>query len=201
MMIAFARSLGIFLPAHALELDMSLLDIVIYPDEVLTTPGRDVETVDADTRRFIDSLADTMYDARGVGLAAQQVGDLRRICVIDITEDGPQRDSRENLLVLVNPRVVETRGKLTWSEGCLSFPDLYEDVERAAWVRVDALDRDGKPFSVEGDELLGVALQHEIDHLDGVLFTERMSRLKRRMALKRYKKILDRLSLSDEEAG
>ncbi len=175
MMIAFARSLGIFLPAHALELDMSLLDIVIYPDEVLTTPGRDVETVDADTRRFIDSLADTMYDARGVGLAAQQVGDLRRICVIDITEDGPQRDSRENLLVLVNPRVVETRGKLTWSEGCLSFPDLYEDVERAAWVRVDAL--------------------------DGVLFTERMSRLKRRMALKRYKKILDRLSLSDEEAG
>ncbi len=178
---------------------MSILDIVLYPDDVLTNVGRDVDSVDDDTRRFIDDLTDTMYSARGVGLAAPQVGDMRRICVIDPTEEGEERDARKNLLVLVNPRIVEQRGKIKWEEGCLSFPELYENVERAGWVRVEALDRDGEPFSVEGEELLSVALQHEIDHLDGVPFIDRMSRLKRRMALKRYRKTLERIAFEAAE--
>lgn len=152
---------------------MSVREIVLYPSDVLTTEGRDVDVVDDDVRAFIDDLADTMYQANGVGLAAQQVGDTRRICVLDISE-GDERDTREGLVALVNPRVVEKSGRLTWEEGCLSFPDLFDKVDRASWVRVEALNRDGEPFSMEGKQLLAVVLQHEIDHLDGILFLDRM---------------------------
>ncbi|MBN1947349.1 MAG: peptide deformylase [Bradymonadales bacterium] len=169
---------------------MAVLDISLYPDQVLTTPGSDVETVDEDTRRFIDDLTETMYTLNGVGLAANQVNDLRRICVID-TRPGDQPGDRSGLLQLVNPRIVHRQGHVRWEEGCLSFPDLFESVDRAAKVRVEALDREGKPITVEGEELLAVALQHEIDHLDGVVFVDRMSRLKRKMALKRYYRTLE----------
>ncbi len=171
---------------------MAILDIVLYPDDVLTSAGADVPGVDDGLRQFLDDMADTMYQARGVGLAANQVGDLRRVCVIDATEEGDERDEREGLLQLVNPRVVERSGEIKWEEGCLSFPELYENVMRSNWVKVAALNRDGEPIEVEGEGLLAVVLQHEIDHLDGVLFIDRVSRLKKTMALKRYRKILRR---------
>lgn len=178
---------------------MAILEILTYPNDVLNKPGKDIDVVDDETREFIDNLVETMYHAHGVGLAAPQVGDLRRICVID-TSDGEERESREHLLVLVNPKIVEKRGTITWEEGCLSFPDLFEKVDRAAWVRVEALDRDGNPIEVEGDELEAVCLQHEIDHLDGVVFIDRMSRLKRKMGMKRYKRTLEAIE-ADLESG
>ncbi len=178
---------------------MARLDIVIYPEAVLSTAGEDVDVVDDDVRQLLDDLTETMYAANGVGLAAQQIGDLRRVCVIDIrNEDGEAGD----LLQLVNPRVVQREGTLKWEEGCLSFPELYETVERSAKVQIEALDRDGNPLEVEGEGLLAVVLQHEIDHLDGVLFIDRVSRLKRRMALKRFNRIMEaRAAQTDEDDG
>lgn len=169
---------------------MSLLDLLIYPHEILVTPGVDVTVVDDDVREFLDDLAETMYALDGVGLAANQVGDLRRICVIDIRDNG-QGDQPGKLIELVNPRIVERSGQIQWEEGCLSFPELFENVLRSSWVRVEALDRHGKEFTAEGEDMLAVVLQHEIDHLDGIVFPERMSRLKRRMALKRFKRLIE----------
>lgn len=177
---------------------MAIREIVIYPDPVLTTPGKDVEQVDNDVQAFIDDLIDTMYSASGVGLAANQVGDLRRICVIDASEEPEVRETRENLLVFVNPKIVEKRGTITWEEGCLSFPELFEKVDRSAWIRVEALDREGEPFEVEAEQLHSVALQHEIDHLDGIVFPERMSRLKRKIVFKRFARIRENLGLDEE---
>lgn len=169
---------------------MAKLDILLYPDPVLSTAGKDVDDVDDDLRRLIDDMVETMHAANGVGLAAQQVGELHRICVID-TRDSDDRDDPSQAIVLVNPRIVEREGAIKWEEGCLSFPELYEFIDRSARVRVEALDRQGQPIEVEGEGLLAVVLQHEIDHLEGVLFIDRMGRLQRRMALKRYRKILE----------
>ena len=181
---------------------MALLDIVIYQQGVetaLTRSGADITVVTDEVRAFLDDLADTMYMANGVGLAANQVGDLRRICVIDTTEDGASREAREGLLELINPHVVERSGDLVWEEGCLSFPELFEEVKRSEWVKVEALNRKGERFTIEAEGLLSVALQHEIDHLDGVLFLDRISRLRRRMALKRFKRIRERLRAQGDE--
>ncbi len=184
---------------------MAIREIVLYPEErkVLTTKCTPVEEVDEETRELVDDLIETMYDANGVGLAAPQIGVTKRVTVIDVSD-------RENedpyVYVLINPEIIEREGKLTWEEGCLSFPKLYGEVKRNAKVKVRALNRDGEPYEIEGEGLLAVALQHEIDHLDGVLFIERMSGLKRRMALKEYKKIRARMleeaeEPSDEEAA
>ena len=168
---------------------MAIRDIVLYPAEVLTTPTEEIAEVDDEVRQLVQDLADTMYDAPGIGLAAPQIGVLRRVAVIDVSPP----DEDPDLLVLINPQIVERRGKITWEEGCLSFPKLYEKIDRAHDVVVRALDEHGEPFEIEGSELLAVCLQHEIDHLDGVLFTDRMSHLKRRRAYKKYKKILEGL--------
>lgn len=169
---------------------MAVREIVLYPNDVLTTKAEPVEEVDDEIKQLVQDLIDTMYDAPGVGLAAPQIGVLKRVCVIDVS--GP--DDPADLKVLINPEVVEKSGKITWEEGCLSFPKLYEKVDRASEVVVRALDEEGNEVEYEGDELLAVAMQHEIDHLDGVLFIDRISRLKRTMALKRYRKILDNLA-------
>jgi peptide deformylase len=168
---------------------MAVRDIVLYPDDVLTTPTEEVEEVDDEIRQLVEDLADTMYDAPGVGLAAPQIGVLKRVCVIDVS--GPEDD--KDLKVLINPEIVSQTGKITWEEGCLSFPQLYEKIDRAHDVVVRALNEKGEEYEIEGSELLAVAMQHEIDHLDGVLFLDRMSHLKRRRALKKYRKILDQL--------
>jgi peptide deformylase len=171
-------------------------DIVIWPDPILKKPGAPVARVDDEVRKLIDDMAETMYAADGVGLAAPQVGVSKRIVVIDTSP----RQEGQKLLHLVNPRIVKTEGETTYTEGCLSVPGEAEDVERAAKVWVEALDRDGKAIEVVGEGLLAIALQHELDHLDGVLFVDHLSSLKRELIRKRMKRLkAERASETAEE--
>ncbi len=173
---------------------MAIREIILYPNDVLTTPAADVAEVTDEVRELVRDLTDTMYDAPGIGLAAPQIGVPKRVAVIDVA---PPDAEERNLIVLINPRVIDRQGEITWEEGCLSFPKLYEKIDRAHDVVVRALDENGDEFEVAGSELLAVCLQHEIDHLDGILFTDRMSHLKRRRALKKYKKILEAIERGD----
>jgi peptide deformylase len=179
---------------------MAIREIVLHPEarDVLTTMCEPVEEVNDEIRELVDDMIETMYHANGVGLAAPQIGVTKRITVIDVSA---REDEESRVYVLINPEIVESEGKLKWEEGCLSFPGLYGEVVRAEKVKVRATNRDGESYEIEGEGLLAVALQHEIDHLDGVLFTERMSRLKRRMALKEYKKIRARMAEEAENAA
>ncbi|HEX2094338.1 MAG TPA: peptide deformylase [Longimicrobiaceae bacterium] len=162
---------------------MSLLKIELLGSEVLRQRACEVEEVDDELRRLIDDMFETMYKAEGVGLAAPQVGVSRRVIVVDV------HDEEVEPFALINPRVVEaSREAEKAEEGCLSIPGISAAVERPARVVVEGLDRDGKPVRVEGDGLLGRCLQHEIDHLDGVLFIDRVSPLKRKMLLQKWKK-------------
>lgn len=161
---------------------MSIIPILHFPDERLRTQCRPVAKVDAKLRQLIDNMLETMYEAPGIGLAAPQVGVFERLMVIDISEDksAPQ--------VFINPELVETRGKELMEEGCLSVPGIYEDVERAEWIRVRALDRNGDSFEKEANGLEAVCIQHEIDHLDGKLFVDYLSGLKRQRIRKKMEK-------------
>jgi peptide deformylase len=161
---------------------MALLSILRYPDERLHTIAQPVESVNGEIRQLIEDLAQTMYAAPGVGLAATQVDVHKRVIVIDVSE------TRDQLLVLINPTIVESRGVSDFEEGCLSVPGIYERVERAEWVKVRALDRNGEPFEIEADGLLAVCIQHEMDHLLGKVFVEYLSRLKQSRILARIKK-------------
>jgi peptide deformylase len=156
---------------------MALLEIKTYPSSLLKTVTRPVEHVDGAIRRLIDDMAETMYAAPGVGLAANQIGVLERVAVVDV--DYPE--GQANLIALVNPRIVERNGDLIWEEGCLSFPGVTIEVPRSAAIVVKALDRDGRPFELRTEGLLAVAIQHEINHLDGVTLADKVSYLKRRM--------------------
>ena len=160
-------------------------EIVIWPDPILKEVAKPVERVDDTIRRLLDDMAETMYAADGVGLAAPQVAELKRLIVIDTSP----RQEGQRLIHLVNPEIVRLEGKTTYTEGCLSIPGEAEDVERAekAWVR--ALDYHGKPFEIEADGLLAIALQHETDHLNGTLFVDHLSSLKRELIRKRMKKL------------
>ena len=153
------------------------LDIIIYPDERLRIRAEPVEKVDDSIRALVDNMAETMYAAPGVGLAANQVGVAKQVVVIDV--DYP--DGEPNLLVLINPEITEKEGSVVWEEGCLSFPGIREDVERAERVRVRALNRAGEPFELVAEEFLAIAVQHELDHLAGVLLVDHVSFLKKRM--------------------
>lgn len=178
---------------------LALRDIVLYPHEVLATRATDVAEVNDEIRQIVDDMVETMYDAPGIGLAAPQVGLLQRMTVIDIsTEENP-----DELHVFINPKIVHAEGRIIWEEGCLSIPGVYEKVERSNKIVVQSLDRDGKEYELEAEGLLAVALQHEIDHLDGVVFLDHISPLKRRMALKKYRKHLDSLERQrrEEESG
>lgn len=153
---------------------MSLLNILRYPDPRLHKVARPVTTVDARVQRLVDDMFETMYAARGIGLAATQVDVHERIIVIDVSED------RSEPLVLINPRLLETSAEfIVGDEGCLSVPTIYDKVERHARIKVEALDRDGQPYQFEADELLAVCVQHEMDHLMGKVFVEYLSALKR----------------------
>jgi peptide deformylase len=164
---------------------MAVLPIVLYPDPVLKRPARRVERFDTDLVRLVRDLADTMYDAPGVGLAAPQVGVELRVAVVDVT---PGEESSP-LRVLVNPRIVASEGRVSGEEGCLSIPGLAERIDRPATVRVAAQSTDGEPFELEASGLLARACCHEIDHLDGVLFFERLAGLRRELALRRLRKL------------
>ena len=162
---------------------MSIKEIMIYPAEVLKKRSESVEVVDDEIRVLVDDMAETMYAAPGVGLAANQVGVTKRIAVIDI--DHPEGES--DLLVLINPEIVERSGEIEWEEGCLSVPDIHVKVQRSQKVRITALNRDGKAYDLEAQELLAVAIQHEIDHLDGITLANKMSFLQRKMAIRELK--------------
>ena len=151
---------------------MALLPILRYPDSRLHKKAVPVAQVDARIRQLAADMAETMYAAPGIGLAATQVDQHLRLIVIDVSEDKSQ------LQTFINPELLEKSGECEGEEGCLSVPGIYETVRRASHVRVRALDLDGKPFELEADDLLAVCIQHEMDHLDGKVFVEYLSRLK-----------------------
>jgi len=163
---------------------MALLTILHYPDERLRTVAKPVEQVDDRLRAIIDNMFETMYEAPGIGLAATQVDFHQRLVVIDVSEEKNQP------LVLINPEILEKQGVEQTDEGCLSVPGIYETVERAEWIKVRALDRNGEPFELETDGLLAVCIQHELDHLEGKLFVDYLSSLKRQRIRKKLEKQL-----------
>jgi peptide deformylase len=164
---------------------MAVREIVKMGDPVLREVAEEVETFDDELRVLVRDMFETMYHAEGIGLAAPQIGLSRRVMVIDLRRE----DEDDEQIALVNPRVTWKSDELAkQSEGCLSIPGLEEVVERPAHVRVEGLDPHGNPVSMEAGDLLARALQHEIDHLDGILFLDRLSPLKRRMLMKKWKK-------------
>jgi peptide deformylase len=168
---------------------MAILDIVTYPDKFLKKPTKPVENIDGDLQELIDNMGETMYQAPGVGLAAIQVGIDQSMLIYDIS---PQDEQRE-LNVLVNPRIIENQGEvLSENEGCLSVPEYRSDVKRHASILVEAYDRNEKLLRFEAHDFLAIVLQHEIDHLNGTLFIDRISPLKRQLYARRVKKQIKR---------
>ncbi|MEW5790613.1 MAG: peptide deformylase [Pseudomonadota bacterium] len=161
---------------------MALLDILEYPDPRLNRPATPIVRVNKDILRLADDMAETMYDAPGIGLAAPQVAAGQQLIVVDISEN------RNELLTLVNPEIIEAHGIEEMKEGCLSVPGVYELVQRAERIKVRAQDLQGKPLELEADGLLAVCLQHEIDHLHGRIFVEHLSRLKQNLIRKKLTK-------------
>jgi peptide deformylase len=161
---------------------MALLPILEYPDPRLHRIAAPVATVDESVKTLIGDLADTMYAAPGIGLAATQCDVHQRVIVIDVS------DTRDQLLALVNPVILKADGEQVFEEGCLSVPGVYEDVKRAERVVVEALDREGKRFTLEASGLLAVCIQHEMDHLMGKVFVEHLSPLKRNRAVQKLRK-------------
>lgn len=161
---------------------MALLPILHYPDPRLHTVASPIVAVDDNIRQLINDMAETMYAAPGIGLAATQVDVHKRLLIVDVSE------SRDELRVFINPKLIEATGEADCEEGCLSVPGIYEKVRRAERIKVSALDGDGKPFTLEADGLLAVCIQHEMDHLEGKVFVEKLSRLKQQRILAKLKK-------------
>jgi len=149
------------------------LDILLYPDPLLRRTADPVDDVDGEVATLVDRMFETMYEAPGIGLAATQVNVHRRVVVIDVSEE------KDSPLTLINPALVLAEGEAEMQEGCLSIPEVYETVRRPDKVRVAAVDREGNPFELDAEGLLAVCIQHEIDHLDGKLFVDYLSPLKR----------------------
>jgi peptide deformylase len=164
---------------------MAVRTILHYPDPRLREPGKKVPALTDELKQLIDDMAETMYAAPGVGLAATQIGESWQLFVVDCAAEGEPSDLR----VFVNPQIEATEGTLTWEEGCLSFPGAREEVERASKVRVRAQDREGTWFELEAEGLLAIAIQHEYDHLQGVLMIDRLGPLKKRLL---HRKMLKR---------
>jgi peptide deformylase len=164
---------------------MTIRPILTAPDPRLKAIAAEIAKVDGEIRRLIDDMLETMYEADGIGLAAVQIGVAKRVIVMDLD----QKDGKKNPRVFVNPKILWASEELaTFEEGCLSVPDIWEDVERPARIRAEYLDRDGKQQTLEADGLLADCLQHEMDHLKGVLFIDHLSRLKRSIALRKLAK-------------
>jgi len=161
---------------------MALLHILRYPDERLHTLAQPVQSVNDEIRRLIEDMAETMYAAPGVGLAATQIDVHQQIIVIDVSE------THDDLLVLVNPEILERRGDSELEEGCLSVPGIFDRVARSKWIKVAALNREGRRYELEADGLLSVCIQHEMDHLKGIVFVEYLSRLKQTRILSKLRK-------------
>jgi peptide deformylase len=171
-------------------------DILIWPDPLLNRRSVPVDQVDDGIRRLLDDMTETMYAADGLGLAAPQIGVAKRCLVIDTST----RQEGQKLIHLVNPEIIRAEGETTYNEGCLSVPGEAEDVDRFAKVWVRALDYAGKPIEIEAEDLLAIALQHEHDHLEGTLFVDHLSSLKRELIRRRMKKLkADRASETPDE--
>lgn len=178
---------------------MTVLNVVEWPAKVLETRAKEVTEFDENLRKFVDDMHETMRFAHGIGLAANQVGDLRRVITIEIPfsenryEDGEDDTKKEwwhnKKFTFINPVIVKTQGTISAQEGCLSFPEIFDFVDRFAEVWVEAVDEHGNKFDVHATGLFAVCLQHEIDHIDGIVFINRMSRLK---AMRIRKKIMRR---------
>jgi len=164
-----------------------ILDILKYPDKRLRTIAKPVVSVDETIRQQVKDMFETMYEAPGIGLAATQVNFHQRIIVIDIS------DQCNEPICLINPKVIEKSGEIQWEEGCLSVPDYYENVIRANDIKVQALNQHGKTFELEASEMLSVCIQHEIDHLDGILFVDHLSKLKQKRLKKKTEKKVTKL--------
>jgi peptide deformylase len=160
-------------------------EVVKYPDPVLSKPAETVRVFDEDVAQLVEEMFDSMYAAQGIGLAAPQINISKRITVIDVSF----KERPEDKLALINPVILDRSGKQVEEEGCLSLPEIREKVQRSAWVKVRAQNVKGETFEVEGEELLARALQHEIDHLNGILFIDHLSRLKRDLVQRRIKKL------------
>ncbi|MBL6852581.1 MAG: peptide deformylase [Alphaproteobacteria bacterium] len=164
---------------------MAIRPILTAPDPRLKAVSTNVETVDAATRKLIDDMVESMYAADGIGLAAVQIGEPKRIIVMDLD----QREGKKNPRHFINPVIIwRSEEFATFEEGCLSVPEIWEEVERAAKIKAEYLDRDGKKHELEADGLLATCLQHEMDHLEGVLFIDHLSKLKRSMLLRKLQK-------------
>ena len=164
---------------------MTIKPLIILPDPLLRQVSKPVEQVDTEIARLADDMLETMYDAPGIGLAAIQIGVPRRMLVIDVSKE----DEEKKPLVFINPEIIASSDERSvYEEGCLSIPDYYAEVERPATVTVNFVDREGKEQTIEADGLLATCLQHEIDHLNGVLFIDHISRLKREMVIKKFTK-------------
>ena len=165
---------------------MTIKPLVLLPDPVLREVSRPVERVDAELLHFADDMLETMYDAPGVGLAAVQLGEPIRMLVADISKEGEDKQPH----VFINPEIVASGDAIsTYEEGCLSIPDYYAEVERPATVTVRYVDREGNSREMDADGMMATVLQHEIDHLNGVLFIDHISRLKRSMVIKKFQKL------------
>ena len=169
---------------------MTVRPILTAPDPRLKAVSKDVETVDSAIRALIGDMADSMYAADGIGLAAIQIGHGLRVLVIDLDQKGgDQKEGKKNPVAYINPKITWASDELaTFEEGCLSVPEIWDDVERPARIRCEYLDRDGNKQVLEAEGLLATCLQHEMDHLNGVLFIDHLSRLKRNMAIKKLTK-------------
>ncbi len=164
-----------------------LLPILFYPDKKLRTVAKPVEVVDDIIKTQVSNMFETMYDAPGIGLAATQVDFHQRVIVIDIS------DEQNQPLCLINPEIIEKSGEIEWEEGCLSVPNYYESVKRANDIKVHALDQNGEEFEMEASEILAVCIQHEIDHLNGILFVDYISKLKQKRLKEKASKQAKRL--------
>ena len=164
-----------------------ILDILKYPDKRLRTIAKPVVSVDETIRQQVKDMFETMYEAPGIGLAATQVNFHQRIIVIDIS------DQCNEPICLINPEVIEKSGEIQWEEGCLSVPDYYENIVRANDIKVHAINQNGETFELEASEMLSVCIQHEIDHLDGILFVDHLSKLKQKRLKKKTEKKVTKL--------
>ena len=164
-----------------------ILNILKYPDKKLRTIAKPVVSVDETIKQQVKDMFETMYEAPGIGLAATQVNFHQRIIVIDIS------DQCNEPICLINPKVIEKSGEIQWEEGCLSVPDYYENVIRANDIKVQALNQHGETFELEASEMLSVCIQHEIDHLDGILFVDHLSKLKQKRLKKKTEKKVTKL--------
>ena len=159
-----------------------ILEILKYPDKRLRTVAKPVENVNSEIKKQVKDMFETMYDAPGIGLAATQVNFHQRLIVVDVSEECNEP------ICLINPEIIEKNGEIEWEEGCLSVPNYYESVKRANEIKVSALNELGQSFEIEASEMLSVCIQHEMDHLNGILFVDHLSKLKQKRLKKKSEK-------------